>query len=72
MLAQHFVLGMFPHLFIHFGSLLKKLLFLGRTLLLRLCVLGTHVRKRLGWRGEQPEQLGASKPVLVQEWWLQG
>ena len=35
-LAQHFVLGMFPHLFIHFGSLLKKLLFLGRTLLLRL------------------------------------
>ena len=46
-----------------FGSLLKKLLFLGRTLLLRLCVLGTHVRKRPGRLGEQPEQLGASKPV---------
>ena len=55
-----------------FGSLLKKLLFLGRTLLLWLWVLGTHFRKRLGQRGEQPEQLGASKPVLVQECWLQG
>ena len=55
-----------------FGSLLKKLLFLGRTLLLRLWVLGTRVRKRLGRRGEQPEQLGASKLVVVQECWLQG
>ena len=71
-LAQHFVLGMFPHLFIDFASLLKKLLFLGRTLLLRLWVLGTHVRKRLGRLGEQPEHLGASKPLLVQECWLQG
>ena len=35
-LAQHFVLGMFAYLFIDFGSLLKKLLFLGRTLLLPL------------------------------------
>ena len=35
-LAQHFVLGVFPHLFRDFGGLLKKLLFLGRTLLLRL------------------------------------
>ena len=67
MVAQHFALGGLPDLIIHFGSLLKKLLFLGRTLLLRLWVLGTHVRKRLGRRGEQPEQLGASKPVMVQE-----
>ena len=56
----------FPDLIIDFGSLLKKLLFLGRTLLLRLWVLGTHVRKRLGQLGEQPEQLGATKLVLVQ------
>ena len=35
-LAQHFVLGVFPHLFRDFGCLLKKLLFLRRTLLLRL------------------------------------
>ena len=35
-LAQHFVLGVFAYLFGHFGGLLKKLLFLGRTLLLRL------------------------------------
>ena len=56
----------------HFGSLLKKLLFLGRTLLLRLWVLGTHARKRLGRRGEQPEQLGASKPVLAQHFGLGG
>ena len=72
MLAQHFVLGMFADLIRDFGSLLKKLLFLGRTLLLRLWVLGTHVRKRLGRLGEQPKQVGASKPVLVQECWLQG
>ena len=72
MLAQHFVLGGLRTLSIHFGSLLKKLLFLGRTLLLRLWVLGTHVRKRLRRLGEQPEQLGASKPMLVQECWLQG
>ena len=70
--AQHFVLGMFADLSTHFGSLLKKLLFLGRTLLLRLWVLGAHVRKRLGWLEEQPEQLGATKAVLVQDWWLQG
>ena len=50
-LAQHFVLGVFAHLVSDFGGLLKKLLFLGRTLLLRL------------W---------GSKPVVVQEWWLQG
>ena len=37
MLAQHFVLGgCFPHLKRHFGGLLEKHLFLGRTLLLRL------------------------------------
>ena len=76
MLAQHFVLGVFadPYrtLIKHFGSLLKKLLFLGRTLLLRLWVLGRHVRKRLGRIGEQPEQLAASNPMLVQECWLQG
>ena len=41
---------MFRALWCDFGSLLKKLLFLGRTLLLRLWVLGTHVRKRLGRR----------------------
>ena len=35
-LAQHFVLGMFGTLFFHFGGLLEKHLFLGRTLLLRL------------------------------------
>ena len=35
-LAQHFVLGVFAHLFTHFGGLLEKHLFLGRTLLLRL------------------------------------
>ena len=62
---------MFSHLFVDFGGLLKKPLFLGRTLLLRLWVLGTHVRKRLGRLGEQPEQLGASKLVFVQECWLQ-
>ena len=72
MLAQHFVLGMFADLIVDVGSLLKKLLFSGRTLLLRLWVLGTHVRKRLVRLGEQPEQLGASKPVLMQECWFQG
>ena len=72
MLAQHFVLGGLPDLSVDFASLLKKLLFLGRTLRLRLWVLGTHVRKRLGRLGEQPEQLGASKLVLVQVCWLQG
>ena len=36
LLAQHFVLGVFAYLFSDFGSLLKKLLFLGRTLLLLL------------------------------------
>ena len=35
-LVQHLVLGMFGTLFFHFGGLLKKHLFLGRTLLLRL------------------------------------
>ena len=35
-LAQHFVLGCFPHLLGGFGGLLEKHLFLGRTLLLRL------------------------------------
>ena len=35
-LAQHFVLGCFPHLFSDFGSLLEKHLFLGRTMLWRL------------------------------------
>ena len=35
-LVQHLVLGCFPHLSGDFGSLLKKLLFSGRTLLLRL------------------------------------
>ena len=35
-LAQHFVLGVFGALSVHFGSLLEKHLFLGRTLLLRL------------------------------------
>ena len=34
-LVQHFVLGMFGTLFFHFGGLLEKHLFLGRTLLLR-------------------------------------
>ena len=34
-LAQHFVVGVFPHLFVDFGGLLKKLSFLGRTVLLR-------------------------------------
>ena len=71
-LAQHFVLEVFAYLKGDFDSLLKKLLFLGRTLLLRLWVLGMHVRKRLGRLGEQPKQLGASTPVLVQECLLQG
>ena len=35
-LLQHLVLGVFGTLWCDFGSLLKKLLFLGRTLLLRL------------------------------------
>ena len=35
-LVQHLVLGVFGALFIDFGSLLEKHLFLGRTLLLRL------------------------------------
>ena len=35
-------------------------------------MLVTHVRNRLGRLGEQPEQLVASKLVLVQECWLQG
>ena len=34
-LLQHFVLGVFAHLFPDFGGLLEKHLFLGRTLLLR-------------------------------------
>ena len=49
-LVQHFVLGVLAYLLGHFGGLLKKLLFLGRMLLLQLWVLGTHVRKRLGRR----------------------
>ena len=53
-------------------GLLKKLLFLGRTLLLRLWLLGRHDRKRLGRLGRQPDQLGASKPMVVQVRWLQG
>ena len=57
-LAQHFVLGGLWTLKGDFGSLLRKLLFLGRTLLLRLWVFGTHVRNRLGRLGEQPKQLG--------------
>ena len=36
MLVQHLVLGVFAYLFVHFGGLLEKHLFLGRTLLLRL------------------------------------
>ena len=72
MFTHHFVLGGLVDLQGDFGSLLKKLLFLGRTLLLQLWVLGTHVRTRLGQLGEQPKQLGASKLVLVQECWLQG
>ena len=68
-LAQHLALGVFAYLFSHFGGLLKKLLFLGRTLL-RLWLLGRH--DRLERLGSQPEQLGASKPVPVQECWLQG
>ena len=60
MLAQHYVLGGLRTLNSDFSSLLKKLLFLGRTLLLRLWVFGTHARKRLGRLGEQPEQLEAS------------
>ena len=36
MLAQPFALGLFGTIWCDFGSLLKKLLFLGRTLLLRL------------------------------------
>ena len=36
MLAQHFVVGMFAHLLTDFGGQLKKHLFLGRTLLLRI------------------------------------
>ena len=35
-LVQHLVLGCFPHILRDFGSLLKKLLFLGRTRLLLL------------------------------------
>ena len=35
-LAQHLVLGVFAHLFVDFGGLLEKHLFLGRTLLVRL------------------------------------
>ena len=34
--VQHFMLGVFAHLFTHFGGLLEKHLFLRRTLLLRL------------------------------------
>ena len=48
--AQQFVFGGLRTFINHFESVLKKLLFLGRTLLLRLWVLGTHVRKRLGQR----------------------
>ena len=36
MLVQYFVLGVFGNLFCHFGGLLEKHLFFGRTLLLRL------------------------------------
>ena len=64
--------GCLPDLIRGFGGLLKKFSFLGRTLLLQLWVFGTHVRKRLERLGEQPEQLGANKLVLVQECWLQG
>ena len=51
-LLQHLVRGgCFPHLFVHFGGLLEKHLFLnGR------CFCGSR----------------ATKPVLVQEYWLQG
>ena len=48
-LAQHFVLGVLAYLFIHFGSLLKKLLFLGLTLLLRLWACQATVVRLVGW-----------------------
>ena len=77
MLAQHFVLEVFGTLKRHFGSLLKKLLFLGRTLLLRLWVLGRTFGSGLGglessqssWNLCWCRNVGsrASKPVLVQE-----
>ena len=52
-LVQHFVLGVFAHLFYDFGSLLDKHLFLGRTLLLRLQGYQTYVGAAFGahWYG---------------------
>ena len=41
--VQHLVLGVFAYLLVHFGGLLEKHLFLGRTLLLRLQGYQTYV-----------------------------
>ena len=49
MLAQHFVLGGLPDLKGHFSSLLKKLLFFGRTLLLQLWG-AWDARSEAAWR----------------------
>ena len=90
-LVQHLVLGgvcgAFWNLFVHFGGLLEKHLFLGRRLLLQLqgyqtCAgagmldvivhFGSLLKKLLFLGRTLLLRLWASKPVLVQEWWLQG
>ena len=53
MVAQHFVLGLFPHLLVYFGGLLKKLLFFGRTLLLRLCASKRVLVQEVGSRASK-------------------
>ena len=63
--AQHLVLGMFAHLFSDFGGLLKKLLFLGRTLLLQLQGYQTYA-------GAGMLAPGLANVVLVQHFVLGG
>ena len=57
-LAQHFVLGGLPDLKADFGGLLKKLLFRTDGAFAAMDAWDARL-------GEQPEQPGASKPVVV-------
>ena len=72
MLAQHFVLGVFADLYKPFRLPTKEASVL-RTDAAFAATGAWDARSEASWAlGEQPEQLGASKPVMVQECSLQG
>ena len=71
-LAQHFVLGGLPDQINHFGFPTKEA-FVLRTDAAFAAMGAWDARSEVAGRlAEQPGQLGASKPVVVQECWLQG